>query len=91
MANIKSAKKRINVIRVKTARNKRVKARLKNVFKDFDLAIANGDLDGAEASLAKAEKKLMQAAAKGTIHKNTASRKVSRMTIRFNTVFGQGD
>jgi len=91
MANIKSAKKRINVIRVKTARNKRVKARLKNVFKDFDLAISNGDLDGAEESLAKAEKKLMQAAAKGTIHKNTASRKVSRMTIRFNTVFGQGD
>jgi len=91
MANIKSAKKRINVIRVKTARNKRVKSRLKNVFKDFDLAIANGDLDRAEESLAKAEKKLMQAAAKGTIHKNTASRKVSRMTIRFNTVFGQGD
>jgi ribosomal protein S20 len=30
----------------------------------------------------------MQAAAKGTIHKNAASRKVSRMTIRFNTAFG---
>jgi len=89
MANIKSSKKRINVIRIKTNRNKRVKARLKNVFKEFDLAISNADIDGAEASLAKAEKKLMQAAAKGTIHKNTASRKVSRMTIRFNTVFGK--
>jgi len=89
MANIKSAKKRINVIRVNTNRNKRVKAHLKDVFKGFDLAIANGDLDEAENCLAKAEKKLMQAAAKGTIHKNAASRKVSRMTIRFNTVFGK--
>ena len=88
MANIKSAKKRIKVLRFKTNRNKRVKAHLKNVFKEFDTAVMTGDLDGAEASLAKAEKKLMQAAAKGTIHKNAASRKVSRMTIRFNTVFG---
>ena len=87
MANIKSAKKRIKVIRFKTNRNKRVKARLKDVFKGFDIAIANADMDEAKVCLAKAEKKLMQAAAKGTIHKNTASRKVSRMTIRFNTVF----
>jgi len=88
MANIKSAKKRILVVRVKTNRNKRIKARLKNVFKAYDSAIKNGDYDEAKEYLAKAEKKLMQAAAKGTIHKNTASRKVSRMTIRFNTVFG---
>ena len=76
------------MIRVKTNRNKRVKARLKNVFKAYDLAIMNGDREEATSYLAKAEKKLMQAAAKGTIHKNAASRKVSRMTIRFNTVFG---
>jgi small subunit ribosomal protein S20 len=91
MANIKSAKKRINVIRVKTNRNKRVKGHLKNVFKAFDLAVLDGDEAEAKEYLAKAEKKLMQAAAKGTIHKNTASRKVSRMTIRFNTVFGDGN
>ena len=91
MANIKSAKKRINVIRVKTNRNKRVKAHLKNVFKGFDIAIVNGDIDEAKEYLAKAEKRLMQAAAKGTIHKNAASRKVSRMTVRFNTIFGIED
>ena len=91
MANIKSAKKRIHVVRVKTNRNKRVKAHLKNVFKGFDIAIANGDIDEAQACLAKAEKRLMQAAAKGTIHKNAASRKVSRMTTRFNTVFASED
>ena len=91
MANIKSAKKRINVLRVKTNRNKRVKAHLKSVFKSFDIAITNGDFDDAKTYLAKAEKKLLQAAAKGTIHKNAASRKVSRMTVRFNTVFGSED
>ena len=76
------------MIRVKTNRNKRVKGHLKSAFKSFDLAVTNGDYDEAKEYLAKAEKKLMQAAAKGTIHKNTASRKVSRMTVRFNTVFG---
>ena len=86
MANIKSAKKRIHVIQVKTNRNKRVKARMKSVFKDFDAAILSGDIDEAKVCLAKAEKKLMQAAAKGTIHKNTASRKVSRMTMRYNSI-----
>ena len=89
MANIKSAKKRIHVIRVKTNRNKRVKAHLKSTFKAFNLAVSNGDIEEAKACLAKAEKKLMQAAAKGTIHANAASRKVSRMTIRYNTIFGE--
>ena len=88
MANIKSAKKRIHVIHVKTNRNKRVKLHLKDVFRGFEDAIATDDREAAKANLAKAEKKLMQAAAKGTIHKNAASRKVSRMTIRFNKVFG---
>ena len=87
MANTKSAKKKINVIRVKTNRNKRVKRHLKDDFKSFDLAVADADIDAAGESLAQAEKRLMQAAAKGTIHKNTASRKVSRMTTRYNTVF----
>ena len=89
MANIKSAKKRIHVLRVKTARNKRVKSHLKRAFKAFDAAITSGDADEAKACLNAAEKRLMQAASKGTIHGNTASRKVSRMTVRFNTVFGK--
>ena len=84
MANIKSAKKRIRVIEKKTARNRRVKGHLKDVLKSFDAAIAEGDMEQAKADLALAEKKLMQAAAKGTIHKNAASRKVSRLTQRFN-------
>ena len=84
MANIKSAKKRIRVIDKKTARNRRIKNHLKAVLKSFDAALEAGDMETAKAKLALAEKKLMQAAAKGTIHKNAASRKVSRLAKRFN-------
>ena len=84
MANIKSAKKRIRVIEKKTARNKRVRNHLKAILKAFEAALAAGDLETAKTQLDLAEKKLMQAAAKGTIHKNAASRKVSRLTKRFN-------
>lgn len=84
MANIKSAKKRIKVIDKKTARNRRIKNHLKAVLKSFDASLEAGDMEKAKADLAMAEKKLMKAAAKGTIHKNAASRKVSRLTKRFN-------
>ncbi len=84
MANIKSAKKRIRVIDKKTARNKRVKNHIKAILKSFDAAIAEGDMEMAAEQLRLAEKKLMQAAAKGTLNKKAASRKVSRLTNRFN-------
>lgn len=84
MANIKSAKKRIRVIDKKTARNRRVKNHLKAVLKDFDEAVEAGDMELAREKFVLAEKKLMQAAAKGTIHKNAASRKVSRLAQKIN-------
>ena len=84
MANIKSAKKRISVINKKTAVNRRVKNNLKAVLKAFDKALADKDLATAKEKLGLAEKKLMKAGAKGTIHKNTASRKVSRLTKAYN-------
>ena len=84
MANIKSAKKRIKVIDKKTARNKRVKEHVKESLKSFDTALAKNDFDAAAEKLTACEKKLMQAAAKGTLNKKAASRKVSRLTKRFN-------
>lgn len=84
MANIKSAKKRISVIDRKTARNKRVKNHVKEAVKAFEIALAEGDVKGAEEKLSIAEKKLMQAAAKGTFYKKTASRKVSRLQLKLN-------
>ena len=84
MANIKSAKKRIRVIDKKTARNRRITNHLKAVLKNFDKAIEEGDFETAQEKLKLAEKKLTQAAAKHTISKNAASRKVSRLAKRFN-------
>ena len=89
MANIKSAKKRIAVISKKTAKNRRIKSHLKGIIKNFDAALAASDIETAKEKLALAEKRLMQAAAKGTIHKNAASRKVSRLTQRFNKAKAQ--
>ena len=84
MANIKSAKKRINVINKKTLVNRRVKNNLKAIIKNFNKALAAKDFDTAKEKLGLAEKKLMQAAAKKTIHKNAASRKVSRLNAAVN-------
>ena len=84
MANIKSAKKRINVINKKTLVNRRVKNSLRAIIKNFYKALAAKDFDTAKEKLSLAEKKLMQAAAKNTIHRNAASRKVSRMTKAYN-------
>ena len=84
MANIKSAKKRIAVIDKKTARNRRIKGHLKAVLKGYEAALAEANLETAQEKLTLAEKKLRQAASKGTISKNAASRKVSRLTKRFN-------
>ena len=84
MANIKSAKKRIKVINRKNAENRRIKNSLKAIIKNFYKALNAKDFDTAKEKLVLAEKKLMQAAAKNTIHKNAASRKVSRMNLAYN-------
>ena len=84
MANIKSAKKRIRVIDKKTARNRRVKDHVKQALREFEDAVSAEDMEVAGQKLVAAEKKLMQAASKGSINKHAASRKVSRLAKRFN-------
>ena len=84
MANIKSAKKRIGIINKKTAVNRRVKGNLKAIVKNFYKALEAGDLVTAKEKLVLAEKALKKAGAKGTIHKNAANRKVSRLTLAYN-------
>ena len=80
MANIKSAKKRINVIRTKTLRNKMIKSSVKTAIKKVDAAIAANDAAAAKAALVEATSLIDKAASKGVYHKNTASRKVARMS-----------
>ena len=84
MANIKSAKKRIKVIDKKTLRNKMTKSRIKTILKKFDAAVASGDKSAAEEQLKVCTSELSKAAAKGILHKNTASRKISRLAAAVN-------
>ncbi len=84
MANIKSAKKRILVIETKTLRNKIIKSKVKTLIKKVDAAVAAGDKTLAASCLKDAIVAIDKAAAKGIYHKNTAARKVSRLTIAVN-------
>ena len=84
MANIKSAKKRIKVIQAKTARNRRVKSIVKTAIRRFEDSLTTGNFEAAKNKFQYAEKKIMQAAAKGTLHKNAASRKVARLAKKLS-------
>lgn len=84
MANIKSAKKRISVTAKKTAVNRMRKSQVKTAIRRFEEAIAAGNTEQATSTFQYAQKKIMQVAAKGTIHKNAASRKVSRLAAQLN-------
>ena len=80
MANIKSAKKRIKVIETKTLRNKMIKSKVKTIIKQLEAAIASGDKELAQSLLVTATTELSKAGSKGVYHKNTVSRKISRMS-----------
>ena len=83
MPNIKSAKKRVRVIAVKSARNKSYNSALKTTVKKANLALENSSADKADAVKA-AIKKLDQAAGKNLLHKNTAARRKSALQRKLN-------
>lgn len=80
MANIKSAKKRVLVIRTKTLRNKMLRSGMKTAVKKAETAIANKDQEAAKLALVEAISAIDKAKSKGIIHKNAAARKVSRLS-----------
>ncbi|MFR1831736.1 MAG: 30S ribosomal protein S20 [Lachnospiraceae bacterium] len=86
MANIKSAKKRILVNETKAARNKAIRSKVKTMIKKVDAAIASGDKAAAQAALLAAISEIDKATSKGVYHKNTASRKVSRLSKAVNAM-----
>ncbi|MCH5188307.1 MAG: 30S ribosomal protein S20 [Oscillospiraceae bacterium] len=79
MPNIKSAKKRVLVIEKKTLQNRMIKSTIKTELKKFEAAVAEGNKALAQERFSYCVKKLDQAAAKHVYHKNTVSRKKSRM------------
>lgn len=88
MPNIKSAEKRVGVIHKKTLRNVRLKSALRTTIRRFDEAVTGGKEEDARAKLQSALVAIDKAVTKGILHKNTAARKKSRLTLRFNKQTG---
>ena len=86
MANIKSAKKRILVSQRNAEKNKSEKSAVKTAIKKVYAAIEAGDKAAAETELKSAISVISKAAKKGVLHKDNASRKVSRLTIAVNKI-----
>ena len=87
MANIKSAKKRILVTETRTARNKAIKSEVKTMVKKVYAAIDSKDQEAAKAALKAAISTMDKATSKGVYHKNTTSRKISRMELIIAKIF----
>ena len=79
MANTSSAKKATRVIARRTEINKSRRSRLRTTLGKVEEAFASGDRSKAAAALQAAEPIIMRAAQKGVLHRNAASRKVSRL------------
>ena len=84
MPNIKSSKK--DVIRSKIAyeKNKADKSEMKTIIKKYEASLVGGDRAAAEVAYKAAVKAVDQAVTKGILHKNTAARKKSSMTLQLN-------
>ncbi|KNG93720.1 30S ribosomal protein S20 [Pseudaestuariivita atlantica] len=82
MANSPQAKKRARQNEARFAVNKARRSRIRTFLRKVEEAIASGDKSAAEAALRAAQPELMRGVTKGVYHKNTASRKVSRLASR---------
>ena len=86
MANSSQAKKRARQIERRTAVNKARKSRIRTFLRAVEEAIASGDKAAATEALRAAQPELMRGVTKGIFHKNTASRKVSRLASRVKSL-----
>jgi len=86
MANTTSAKKATRKIARRTEVNKARRTRVRGFVRKVEEAIASGDQAAAAAALKAAQPELMRAASKGVVHRNTASRKVSRLAKRVKAI-----
>ena len=82
MPNKASAKKRLRQTIKKTTENKNRKTRIKTFVKKVEQAVAQGDQDAANGVLRTAQSEIMRGVSKGVLHKNSASRKISRLNSR---------
>ncbi len=82
MANNPSARKRIRQTERRTMVNKARRSRIRTFIRKVEEAVAKGDAATAQAALRDAQPEIMRGVTKGVLHKNTASRKVSRLAAR---------
>ena len=82
MANNPGAKKAARKIARRTEVNKARRSRVRTFLRRFDEAIAGGDATAAKTAFVDAQSELMRAVSKGVVHKNTGSRKVSRLAAQ---------
>ena len=86
MANSPQAKKRARQIERRTAVNKNRKSRIRTFLRKVEEAIESGDKVAAVTALRAAQPELMRGVTQGRFHKNTASRKVSRLASRVKAI-----
>ena len=86
MANTKSAKAKVREIQKKTDFNKSIKNRYRTFIKKVELNIVKGDKSEAQNALKIAESEIMSAVSKKILHLNTASRKISRLSSKINSI-----
>lgn len=82
MANSPQAKKRARQNEARFAVNKARRSRIRTYLRKVEEAIASGDSAAAKAALQAAQPELMRGVTKGVVHKNTAARKMSRLSAR---------
>lgn len=82
MANHKSAEKRIRQTETRTATNTARRSRIRTFIKKVATAILARDALAAQAALQEAQPEIMRGVSKGVLHKNTASRKISRLAAQ---------
>ena len=82
MANTPGSKKAVRKIARRTEVNKSRRSRVRTYLRMFDEAVSAGDADKAKAAFVEAQSEVMRAVSKGVIHKNTGSRKVSRLAAQ---------
>jgi small subunit ribosomal protein S20 len=86
MANHPSAKKRIRQTIRRTAVNRSRVSRIRTYLKRVELAIQAGDRDAAAQALQAAQPEVHRGVTKGVLHRNTAARKLSRLSHRVKAI-----
>lgn len=91
MANSPQARKRVRQTIKRTEVNKARRSRMRTFVRKVEEAIASGDVDAAREALRVAQPEIMRGAVKRVIHKNAASRKVSRLSHRIKSMRASAD